>query len=85
MNNVALLRNLSQSNVYDVAQQHSDDEEYDDEGNPLATVFEDAINDNNDGGGSALRSLLQLSLLQLSLQTACTPAKLVMLCVTTKF
>jgi hypothetical protein len=36
VNDVALLRNLSTSNA--------DDEEYDNEGNPLATVVEDAIN-----------------------------------------
>jgi hypothetical protein len=49
MNDVALLRNLSKSNGYDVAQQHSDDKEYDDEGNPLATVVEGAINDDDEG------------------------------------
>jgi hypothetical protein len=37
VNDVATLRNLSTSNA--------NDEEYDDEGNPLATVVEDAIND----------------------------------------
>jgi len=51
MNGIALLRNLSKLNVYDVTGQHSDDEEYDDEGNPLATVVEDAIDDDDDGGG----------------------------------
>jgi hypothetical protein len=39
-NAVAILRNLSKSNASDF-----DDEEYDDEGNPLATGVEDAIND----------------------------------------
>jgi hypothetical protein len=40
VNAVAILRNLSKSNASDI-----DDEEYDDEGNPLATIVEDAIND----------------------------------------
>ena len=62
MNDVALLRNLSKLNVYDVAGQHSDDKEYA-EGIPLATVVEDAIDNDGDGGVSALLlSLLQLSL-----------------------
>jgi hypothetical protein len=49
MNDAALLRNLSKSNAYDVTQQHSDDEEYDNKGNSLATVVEDAINDDDEG------------------------------------
>ena len=70
MNDAALLRNLSKSNAYDVAQQHSDD-------GCLATVVEDAINDDDEsntplpllsktqsttmttGRGSALLSHLQ--------------------------
>ena len=40
VNAVAILRNLSKLNASDI-----DDEEYDDEGNPLATIVEDAIND----------------------------------------
>ena len=56
MNDVALLRNLSKSNVYDVAGQHSDDEEYD-KGIPLATVVKDAIDDDDDRGGKCTPAL----------------------------